>query len=29
VWEENMHHWVRLGSEIPSHGQGRTSKPLR
>jgi hypothetical protein len=29
VWEENMHHWVRFGPEIPSHGQGRDSKPAR
>jgi len=29
VWEENMHHWVQLGPEIPSHSQGRASKPLR
>ena len=26
VWEENKHHWVRLGPEIPGHVQGRDSK---
>ena len=29
VWEENRHHWVTIGPEIPGHIQGRTSKASR